>query len=258
MNNNLYEILRSNRGQLGNFLKDNCEYEYLKKQLIDIENSTEDVKIVEKIFLGKIGQENYKNRAIYELPTSELLTIINFIMNFLGIKHVEELSAGVGLLSYMLSYKLGNEYTVVASDGNRCSQTYNTNKYYTVQSKQFLHYCLDDDFNFDNKLLLISWIPDNDLQDLITLIDKKKPKYIIIIGNGYLNKHLYPIDYQTVIIPVKQLCFKDYYRTNMYYSNDSCKSHMIVMTNDSDMNINNLLLNIKFWRKVPLLSLSPT
>jgi len=79
----LYEILKSNREQLANFLESNCDYEYLKNLLVDIENSSEDLKIIEKLFLGKIGQESYKERAIYELPTNELLTIIKFIMKFL-------------------------------------------------------------------------------------------------------------------------------------------------------------------------------
>jgi hypothetical protein len=244
-NNVLYDILKNNRQQLPDFLKKDCSYEYLKKLLKDIENENiNNPKIIEKLFLGKIGQENNKEKAIFELPTNELLTTIKFIIEFLCISHIEELCAGTGLLACMLKYKLDDNYTVIATDGNRWIQTSNNKKYYPVQNKQFLHYCLDE--NLDNKLLIISWLPDNDLEDLKLLINKKKPKYIIIIGNGYLNSFIHPNNYKTVIISTKQVCYKDYYFTNIFYPDDTSKSHIALMINDPNVNIDNLLIQIKF------------
>lgn len=247
----LYNILKFDRSSLSIFLKNNCKYDYLKSLLINIEstNNDEDIRI-EDLFLGKLGPESNKQRAIYELPTEELLTILEFICDFLNIKHVEEIAAGQGLLSCMLKYHLGDDYTVNATDGSRWMETNFHNKYYPVASKLFLSYCLDNTINFDDNLVIVSWPPEKDISDFLKFIEIKNPKNIVIIGcpqDKYiinLRSQLNIINYSSFGIPVKQLCYRDYFKYNNYFPKTSSRSSIIFATRDTT-NINNMLLQMK-------------
>jgi hypothetical protein len=253
----LCRIFKVDRGELPQFLKINCKYDYLKNLLSKIEEdhysqemNTKDINILYSLFVGYMGNESNKQRAIYELPTEELLIILKYICDFLNIKHVEEIGAGQGLLSHMLQHHLGDDYTVVASDG-RWAETSYRHKYYNVIKKLFLSYCLDD-INFDDKLLVISWA-DKDITDLHKLLELKTPKNLVIIGYSndnyifHLREKLKNLGYTGATIPVKQLCYRDYFHNNKYYPDESCVSSLMFMTkNEEDPDIlNKLLLNIK-------------
>lgn len=246
---NLYITLKNDRDELPNFLKKNCDYAFLKNLLIEIENNKEHGKnknIIKKLFLGKCGLESNKQKAIYELPTNELLKIIKFICEYLNVNIIEELASGQGLLSHMLEFKLGNSYTINATDGLRNIETSNKNKYFNVQNKMFLNYCLDDT-NFDNKLVIISWTPLNDYVDLCNLLRIKKPENIIIIGdkhNKLFNKFK-ELNYECCIIQAKQLCFKDYFKNNIISNDETITSSILFATLKQDIHIKTLLLNIK-------------
>jgi len=241
----LLSVFETNRNALSEFLKNNCTYDYLKKIFSEMEQ-TQGYDIIKKIFLGTYGIEINKQKAIYELPTDELLTIIKFICETIDIHTIEELAAGMGLLSCMLKHKLGDNYTINATDGKRWIETLNPAKYYPVSNKLFLQYYFDDNFTFNNKLMLISWAPASELVDLLRLLDAKKPKYLIIIGNN-MNKEVYDQiipnlnqnHYQKVIIPVKQICYKD------HMFNDYSKSSVLFATLDNNINITKMLLEIK-------------
>ena len=215
----LYDIFKNDREKLLEFLKVNCKYDYLKELLVDIEENQKDN--IYDLFLSRVGLEINKQKAIYELPTAELLTVIKTICDCSNIKHIEEIAAGQGLVSATLKNYLGEEYNVEATDGGRWSNTSHNKTYYPVTRKLYLEYCLDNAFNFDNKLLLISWVPTTDLRDLIKLLEIKKPKHIIIIGCPF-DKQIFSIrslnfGYQGSTIPVKQLCYRDYYKNNKYF-----------------------------------------
>ena len=165
----MFKILTENRSELGNFLKENYSYEYLRNLLDEIEKD-KGPTFIKKLFLGNIGFEFNKQHAIYELPTRELILTIKFICDFLNIKNIEELGAGMGLLSCLLKFELGDNYNVCATDGKRWSETSSSNKYYPITGKLFLNYCLDHSFSFDDKLMIISWLPLNDISDILNLI----------------------------------------------------------------------------------------
>ncbi|QKF94082.1 hypothetical protein QKU48_gp0624 [Fadolivirus algeromassiliense] len=244
---NLLYVLEKNRGDLIQFLTKNYEYNYLTEQLIKIEQEIKKPGIITDLFLGKCGIEPNKQMAFYELPTFELLTIIKAILEYINIKNVEEIGAGVGLLSAMLKHHY-SDLSINTTDGNRWIETSSNKKYCNVNIKLFLEYCLDSNFTFDNKLLLISWIPQNELSDFITLIKKKKPKHIIIIGDianiiyTKIFETINTLNYKFVGIPSKQICYRDHYTTNNF---DRIKSTTIFATNDNTINIKNLLLMIK-------------
>lgn len=252
----LYRILKDDRDALPDFLKENCKYDYLKSLLREIEdintNETKQINMIISLFLGTFGLESNKQKAIYELPTEELLTILKYICEFLEINNIEELCAGQGILSHMLSHYLGDNYTVNATDGFRWIETTSRKRYYNVTKKLFLNYCLDNTVNFDDKLLIISWMPDKDIQDFHKLLEMKTPKNLVIIGCP-TDKHIVELrtklknlGYSGVNIPVKQLCYRDYFKDNKYFPEDSCRSSMMFVTKEIEIEkLNTLLLNIK-------------
>jgi len=251
----LYEILKSKRENLADFLKNNNSYNYLRTLLSEIEVDYEaneihqngQMSIIKKLFLGNIGLESNKQKAIYELPTDELLTIIKFICEFNNIKYIEEIASGQGLLSRMLKNKLSDEYTINATDGNKWVETINTKRYYEVSNKLVLKYCLENDFSFDDKLVIISWFPVQDVNDFKKLITIKKPKNIILIGDIDKNELLFEgNNYNLVQIPIKQLCYLDYFNKNEYLNERLSKSSLLYATNDNDLDLTSLKLTIQF------------
>lgn len=249
--NNLYNKFKYERTKLPDFLKDNCDYNYLKNLFVEIENNKQNsyhqnnTCIIRNLFLGKCGLESNKQKAIYELPTNQLLIIIQFICQFIKINYIEELAAGQGLLSHMLKFKLGNDFVVNASDGIRSMETSNKNKFYDIENKMFLNYCLDNNFDFKDKLLIISWMPFYDFNDFKYLLNKKTPNNIIIIGDNHklIIDNLKILNYKYCIIHAKQLCFKDYFKNNIFSTNS--KSSILFATNDNNIDIKSLLLNLK-------------
>lgn len=242
-NIDLFEILKTYRINLCIYLKKHCEYDYLRKKLIEIEKMNQCT--IKDLFLGKIGNEINKQTAFYELPTFELLNVIIFLCKSCGLNQIEELASGIGLLSTMLKY-YNNDIIINTTDGNRWIET--SNKLCNVKSKLFLEYYFDNNMNFDDKLLIISWIPDNEMEDFIILLQHKHPLYIIIIGN-ILNKKKYNCIYEKLKqlkysfcgIPVKQICYKDYYCNNKYNNYKS----MLLFATLADININKLLITLK-------------
>lgn len=257
MDNNLYKILKRNRHQLPEFLKQNCSYDFLKTQLIAIEekyskDKNNDGSVIKDLLLGNIGEENNKQKAIYELPTNELLQIIKYICEYLQITQIEEIASGMGLLSHMLNYVLGNNYKIDATDGIRWAETSCEQKYYDVKTKLFLNYCIDNNYYLTDKLVIMSWIPQNEFVDLLQLIEVKKPKYLMIIDDKFsktynkLCSRLDFLNYKKVGIPVKQISYKDYWFNNTYLPETSCvcTSTLLFATRD-DINMDTMLLNIK-------------
>lgn len=242
----LHNILKTKRNELLPFLLENGKYDVLKSALDKIkELNPENPHIISQLLLGKIGPELNKLKALYELPTDELTTIIQFICETLNVKHVEELCAGQGLLAALLKNKLSDEYVINATDGHRWIETSFGNPFYPINKKLFLEYCLDDEFTFDDKLLLISWLPINDMFDFATLLNIKKPKNIMIIGDRNNTKiykiaidKLKQLNYTMIDIPIKQIGCDDHETFRL--------SSTIFATLDENVSIPNITATIKF------------
>lgn len=238
-----YSIFKNSRNELGHYLEVNGGYDQIKNLLISIEENKKHIKnVIRKLFLGSIGPEFNKQKSIYELPTNELLEIITFICQFYNITEIEELCAGQGLLSYLLKFKLGTNYNVYATDGNRCMETSDKKKYYEVENKMFLNYCSNSAQQFGDKLVIISWMPHNDFSDFELLLDKNPPKYLLIIDHNH-SQHLDKLEnvgYNFVKIYGKQISYQDYFCDNITHNP---KSTILFATKED--NIKSLALNIK-------------
>lgn len=250
----LYNILKSDRKKLAEFLCgdfENCKYDVLKNMLIEIEDKyTKKINygsIVEKLLLGDIGIIINKQRAIYELPTRELLIVINFVCDYIGVNIVEEIGAGVGLLSYMMKQYFDDEYNIITTDGKLWMNTQGIN-YCEISCKKFTDYNQEEYFN--DKLMIISWLPDNGIQNLIHLITTIKPKNLVIIGDNLSNTHqkirlhLANQNYKQLHIPVKQISCADYFKNNIHSIANTCKSSFVFATIDDNINISNMALKI--------------
>lgn len=257
----LYKIFKRDRSKLPEFLLKYGSYDHLTNLLKTVEiRKSKYTNIIMDMFLGNIGYETNKQSAIYELPTKELIDTILHICQKLNIKTIEELCAGQGLLSRMLNET--NKVNVVATDGNRWIETSFPNRYFNVTSKYFIEYCTD--FQDGDKLLILSWPPDNDNDALLEFIEKKKPNNILVLGSYFYDPIKDIVDmaqnkeYNVIDIPAKQICLEDYYKHNNFFPNCCCRSHSILLTRSNvdvlkDIDENNLcksLLETKYSDKL--------
>ncbi|AYV76924.1 MAG: hypothetical protein Barrevirus4_8 [Barrevirus sp.] len=242
-------ILKYDRDQLPSFLKKDYSYNHLINLLKLIESNN---GVIADLFLGLTGLESNKQRAIYELPTYELLSVLKCICETLNIRSIEEIGSGQGLLAHMLNYHLNDPtYSVLATDGCRWIETSHNKKYYDVTNKFFLNYCLEE--LQDNKLLIVSWLPEDDIADFVKIVKTGKYHNIVIIGCPFSNYiydllidlELSELGYKVIGMPIKQICFQDYFKDNKYFDNNCCRSTTILITSLPDNQVNNLLLTIK-------------
>ena len=241
----LLNILKSSRMELPDFLLKHGTYNNLRNYLCNIEKDYGNT--IMDLLLGNIGDELNKQKAIYELPTYELTDTIISICNYMSIKKIEELACGQGLLSAMLS-KYCN-FNIKATDGNRWMETFSKSKYIKTEQKLILNYVLDNN-NYNDTMLIIGHSPFNSTDDLIKLIKEKTPKQFIILGEFYVDNNKKIIDiatiknYKTINIPVKQLCYKDYFYNNTYFPTECCRSSLQLFVMDNNIVFSNLLSNI--------------
>ena len=111
----LLDTLKSNRLELLGELKKNYKYDYLQSQLYEIEKNINKFGIIRDLFLGNIGIEANKQLAFYELPTFELLAVIQFICQFTGINNIEELGCGIGLLC-IIGFKFSHFFSASTTE----------------------------------------------------------------------------------------------------------------------------------------------
>lgn len=212
---NLHKVLAGDNGQ-------GFSYNELSKCLKDIEEqyiNHEDYRntaVVQTLMLGKSGDMQNAQMAIYELPTKELLDGICELCNILKINKIEEIMGGIGLLSYMLAMR---GLHVTCTDGHAWAQTVGY-KYYNVQKKRLIKYNIDKQTS-DDTLYIMAWpYPEKPSDiDVNNFFTKTRPKYLLIINENMvinkkmntLNEYIKSQDYQSYKLPFKQICYRDYF-----------------------------------------------
>lgn len=231
----LYNLLskdRTNVSGLCDFLEKYGDYETLKNIFKKLEIIYSDNALTSKLLIGQIGPEINKQKSIFEFPTLELINLIDSICETINITKIEEIMTGQGLLSCMLNKILNKNqkrFDIVATDGFCCLETSGKPTYYNIQKKLLLQYTLNlNNPDIQNTLYIVSWPPNNVLKpnenicgtiELINFIANTKPKYLVIIGdldnynetiklNDILNEH----NYMSTLLPIKQICHKDYFK----------------------------------------------
>ncbi|CAH6421841.1 Hypothetical protein KVN_LOCUS529 [uncultured virus] len=237
----LYDILKKQREKLPDFLLEHGGFDELKQILLKIEeNKKEKFSIIRDLFLGKVGNENNKQKAIYELPTNELINVINTICMLLSIDKIEEICCGQGILAKMLQLKTSLE--IKATDGFRWIETFGQPYYINVENKLILDY-VNSKENLNEKLIIFSWFPDNAIDDFFKFIEKNKPKQFCIIGEYFTNiqKSIFEFlendEYHLINLQTKQICYKDYYYLNKNYPENNCRSSMTLCFKNNELTL---------------------
>lgn len=231
-----YDILHHNRELLSDFLQLNGYYDVIKGYLLDIEKNVEEKNIINKLLLGTYGLEINKQRAIYELPTIELVRCIEHICHTQNINEVVETCAGQGLLAEMIGRL--TKLNVSATDGQLWSQTSGLPTYCKVDKKLIIDHGTGDE-QFTNKLVVIAWITPIMMTDLKMLLELKNVDNILLIGEAYCDairttmRQLKGFGYNLNNISAKQLCFRDYFRNNKLFPDECCRSSIILCTKNT-------------------------
>lgn len=239
-------IMERDRDMLPFFLKDNGDYDTLKDTIQKTEEILQNLypekkkfNWFSKLMLGNTGYESNKQRCLYELPTNELLKTIETVCHELEIPTVENIMVGQGLLSRML--KDTTDLTVKSTDGLQWIQTFGKKYVNDVVIKVFTRYLME--YGFDDRLLIFSWLPIDTIGEVKKFIETKKPKYMMFIGEfGHkissfktIEETLSSQSYHTLLLPVKQLCYQDYFINNKFFPED-CSRSMVMLCIRQDQN----------------------
>lgn len=221
-----YDVLTVNRDQLASFLLENTSYisyNTLSQLFIEIKKikNYKDGNIVTDLLLGCIGPECNKQKAIYELPTLELLLLIRSIAIYLGIGAIEEIMAGQGLFSYLFDHLFTDNIVFNATDGICQCETSGNNPYYPIEKKNIYEYLIEKEIreytHSDKKIYLTLW-PDINISesDISEFIIKIKPEVFILVGQKDMYKRYIKefrkLQYIEYVFTPHQLCFKDIIR----------------------------------------------
>jgi len=251
----LYNILKLDRIKLKNYLDINNKYEDLKKILYNIEclySHDYDGNFIKDLFLGKIGYEYNKQMAIYNFPTESLIKAIDEIVKLLDIEIIQEIGSGLGLLSYQINKYI--KIPLVATDGKNWLETNSFNNYYSVIKKDILEYNEFD--NNKKKLFILSWLINNNSEEINKFIEKVKPSNILFINNDNLYSdelfdNLKTKNYNIIRLPLKMLSYKDYFKKYIDFNNItldkvSCRQKLyLAILNCENNNVNeNINLDI--------------
>lgn len=219
----LEEVLKRKRELLTEYLLLNGTYENLRKELQQIElkklekvfktsTITHDGSMVHELLLGKVGKVTNRNRAIFELPTHELVYALEKVAEKLGFDKIAEVRSGTGILSWMINMLTSLEATPYDSKnrGLTCGKPYMGIKKKHIMD--FVVHPLED----DNLLVFNHCITTNGTV-INGLMKKTKPKAFICVGQFYKNLELFTFinrtantfGYDIVCLPVKQICYLD-------------------------------------------------
>lgn len=238
-----YNILSNDRINLLSFLtrgnKDSADHKCLKNILTKINDIYKNTTLMTDLFLGKIGPIQNKTSAIYELPTTELLNVIYNICVYFKITHINEMMAGMGLFSSLMtsklkSKKLNIKYT--ATDGYCHYQTISDKKYYKVEQKDIIAYLIDKEYDEkkiidEKKMDIIVWPSTDSSREIEIYVKKVNPAMLIIVGypetySGYI-KILEDAKYMYLQTRTKQICFRDTHTANAFFPDISHSKIMI-------------------------------
>ena len=225
------QIMEKNRIKLPEFLNTHGSFSTLWKMWRHLENK-EVVKDPEggsypiQLLLGQRGFPAYQQQALYELPTHELLLIIEGLVKKFAIPGLVEIAAGRGLLAALLRKRLDIVYRV--TEGRLWLETSSEGKSYVdSESKTMVDLIGEVDTPIDH--MIISWPPINSLTgvrisqgikvfELYELIRHKAPRICIIICEPLeysvythgLACRLQSIGYRIIPLPGKQISYRDY------------------------------------------------
>lgn len=219
-----YDALTINRDELGNFLKKDPKhitYNNLNQFFIEIQNKHDykNGNLITDLLLGYIGPECNKQKAIYELPTFELMATILSIALYFDIKTIEEIMAGQGLFGLLFEhFFLKKDIILNVTDGICQCETSGNNPYFPIEKKYLVEYLIEKETSdkdiAKDKLFIALW-PNVSIQirQLKEFIQKIAPQFFILVGQKDMYKLYFKefkkAKYDEIIFTPYQICFKD-------------------------------------------------
>lgn len=198
---NLANVLINNRENLVDELFMNYSYEYLVKIFSEINSlnnesiMTPNNKYLYRLLTGTYFNSKYSNSSIDCIPSKELLNGIINIADHFNINTLEEINAGMGLLSALLikeNINLNNKLTVTTSDICNCIATCNKLNFVPIalrNSSDFKFYPkLNEEYP---KMIISSFYPDkqtgkssvyqNFIEEIYEMLQNNNHEIIILI-----------------------------------------------------------------------------
>jgi hypothetical protein len=218
LSNSLYDALTHQRDKLSTFFEQDShrlKHVVLMDMFLHIKktHNYDDGNIVSDLMLGTAGLECNKQKAIYEIPTYELMTTIFAIIEYFNVKSVEELMAGQGLFAALFTKYFKGEITFNATDGMCQCETFAISTYHPIEKKYIIEYLLEQT-KATAELYITIWPTKEVAKSYVEeFIRKIRPKLFILVGQkdiykGYF-KCLTDERYKQITFIPYQLCYKD-------------------------------------------------
>lgn len=221
MDTKLYNILLNEREKLPDFLYKINDYKKLSNIIRKIEKKN-DKNIWYDLCLGLKGKVNNKYSAIYEIPTKQLLDSIVLIAQLYNIKQIDEIYAGLGLITNLLKKRFDEDdykIKITASDNHFSNETSLSLDYTNIIKKDvsdIIWQCKNNVYPPD--MIICAHPLGKDMyNEIFKLIESNNIKIIIIISNLRTNKILVSKKFNdyTVINPhIYQICYLDIFEIN--------------------------------------------
>ena len=250
--NILESILVNNRDDIVPYLQIS-RYETIVKDIMDIETVHHTIPNSWQILMqGMIRTENAKYRALYELPTLELIHVLYKLLQLYNIKMVDELCAGQGLLSKLLMNITNNDHIhniiVIPSDSHSWSETCFFEKSYTQVKSMFINEFTrslqeqKEQYDCADRAIITAWNNITTERDILKLLQSNKIGTYFYIGDEpgkkCISKNVYnailQLGYNAYHLTPKQICCFDYYVNNKLTPKNSSKSNLIVFTKNNN------------------------
>jgi len=229
----LYETMINNRDNMSDVLEKMNSYSILKQVIIEIEKKYENIDDVwHDICMGKLGNQTNKCSAIFEVPTKELIDTIAILFQIFNIKKIDEVGAGIGLLSSLLQKKFKkDDYDVklLASDDGSSDNTNIPLDFTTIIKKDISDIIIQHNKNLNPPEAIICTWPKKTKKkkmekQFIKLLNTEKIKIFVFTNdirhNFAISKNFetdaLKLGYKIIKLPIRQISYLDFFSKNQF------------------------------------------
>ena len=226
MDEKLYNTLTEERDKFPDLLHKINDYRKMSNIIKKLEKK-KDINIWYKLCYGLIGKVNNKYSVIYEIPTKQLINSIALIAQLYDIKQIDEVGAGLGLVSNLLQKKfIEDEYKVdiTASDNYTFNETSLSLDYVDIIKKDMTDIVWQHKNNIYPSDMVLCFHPlkKSMYNELIEMINSNYIKIIVVVSNIRTNELIFTEDkiniikdnYDIINLPIYQINYLDIFENN--------------------------------------------
>lgn len=257
----LYNSFEKDRDNIADTLNETNDYHVLMEIIKCIqEKYPNENEIWYKLCVGLKGDDANKFSAIYEIPTKQLIDCLAIIFQIYNINKIDEVGAGVGLLTALLQKKFdvdGYNVKLVASDNCSSDCTNISLDFTTIIKKDISDIVLQHNKNLNPPDAVICCWPIEPMMEQIHDLIKSKHVKIIVIITDVRQKSILPKksnieleEYRIFDLPIYQCSYLDVYENNKVdglYSRS--KTFVLIRKDLNDINLNDILSGALYEKK---------